>query len=138
MSSRWFSSSTPAIQLGDLVRQLTAPVIASLIGVITTSQPGHAVSFNFNYDDQAPQHMITAFEDAGSIWAGYLQDDVTLNIDVSYGELPDGMLGGARPDMVMVNWSDALQQFDLDQTSSDDRTWLTDKTNPAHIGTFVS
>ena len=122
MSSRWFSSSTPAIQLGDLVRQLTAPVIASLFGVIATSQPGQAVTFTFNYEDQAPQHMITAFEEAGSIWAGYLQDDVTLNIDVSYGELPDGLLGGARPDMVRANWADALQQFEQDQSSSDDIT----------------
>lgn len=124
MALRRFLHSTPAIQVGNLVRTFTCPAIASFLSLIATSQPGQALTFNFDYADQTPQQAITAFEEAGSIWAGYLHDDITLNIDVSYGELPNGMLGGARPNMVRANWADVIQQFEQDQSSSDDITAL--------------
>lgn len=90
----------PKIRFGRLIQKSTYPAIASFISFIGNSQPGQALTFNFNYADQTPQHTITALEEAGAIWARHLQNNITLNIDVSYGELPDGMLGGARPGMI--------------------------------------
>ena len=122
MRLRDFLNNTPKVRFGRLIQKLTYPAIASFIGFIGTSQPGQALTFKFNYAEHTPQHTITAFEEAGAIWARHLQDNIALNIDVSYGELPDGMLGGARPGMIRTNWADAFQQFEQDQTSDDDKT----------------
>ena len=73
MRLRDFLNNTPKVRFGRLIQKLTYPAIASFIGFIGTSQPGQALTFKFNYAEHTPQHTITAFEEAGAIWARHLQ-----------------------------------------------------------------
>ncbi len=90
--------------------------------LIESHNVAKAVTFNFSFADGTPQTYKDAFEQAGDLWAAHLQDDVTINVDVSFGEITDGIVGTARPAMVRVNYTDVLASFDLDQTSADDTT----------------
>ncbi len=89
------------------------------------SQPAQALTFNFNYEDTVTQDVRDAMDEAGAIWSSHLKDDVVLNIDVGFGGLSTSYLGGARPEMVRVDYGDVVTQLGLDQTSADDASaWL--------------
>ena len=97
---------------------------------IVISMPVQALELNFNYSftGETPeeeilfQEAIVVIEEAASIWESQLIDPVSVNIDINFGTLPEGFLGGARPNMVKVQYTDLLERLFLDQTSSDDTT----------------
>ena len=113
MLNKFFAKTRP-LQL--LVGTFTTGAIA--LGYQHNVQ---ALTFNFNFDQSATTEVKDSIIEAGRLWENALYDDVTVNIDVQFGELPDGYLGGARPGMVRVAYADAIQQFDLDQVSTDDQ-----------------
>ncbi|NEQ52101.1 MAG: hypothetical protein F6K11_18495 [Leptolyngbya sp. SIO3F4] len=80
-----------------------------------------ALTFNFNFDQSVTTEMEDLVKEAGRLWENSLYDDVVVNIDVQFGELPDGYLGGSRPSTIRVAYGDAIQQFGLDQVSTDDQ-----------------
>ncbi|PZV06004.1 MAG: hypothetical protein DCF32_10450 [Leptolyngbya sp.] len=82
--------------------------------------PPSLLKFNFTYGSGTPEATIAAVEAAASHWASQFTDDITLNIYVDFGDLPDTILGGARPNMVEVKYRDVLTGMALDQTSQDD------------------
>ena len=96
------------------------PLIAPAAIALTTINSAQAATFNFITDANAPQNLIEAFNSAGDLWSQHLHDDVTINIEIGLETLPEDMLGGARPDMVRVDYNDVLTQLGLDQTSTDD------------------
>ncbi|MEM9486312.1 MAG: NF038122 family metalloprotease [Cyanobacteria bacterium P01_F01_bin.116] len=81
-----------------------------------------ALTFNFTFDQETSSEVKRGVRKAGRLWKRELRDDITVNINFQFGELPEGYLGGARPSMLRVNYGDAIQQFELDQVSNDDQT----------------
>lgn len=76
------------------------------------------VHFNFFFEDNAPQQVIKAVEEAGDRWTPLLQDDVTINIAVQTGIFPiENVIGLSYPSLVRAEYSDVLNQFEQDQTS---------------------
>ncbi|MBX2862028.1 MAG: hypothetical protein KTR27_00610, partial [Leptolyngbyaceae cyanobacterium MAG.088] len=71
-------------------------------------QSSKAVTFNFSYGQNTPKELIDSTALAGDLWSSHLSDNVSLNIHIDFGELSDGLLGGARPNMVRVKYEDAL------------------------------
>ena len=109
--------------------KLIAQISLSLTSAVI-SMPVQALELNFNYNFTSEtleeeilfQKAILVIEEAASIWESQLIDPVSVNIDINFGTLPEGVLGGARPNMVQVQYTDLLDRFFLDQTSSDDKT----------------
>lgn len=101
-------------------RLLTTVLVAGAFGV-AGQQNAQAVTFNFSYGTNTPQEVIDSTALAGDIWSSQLSDDVALNIHIDFGALSDGLLGGARPNMVRVKYKDVLTAMLLDTTSSDDQ-----------------
>lgn len=85
--------------------------------IISSSSP---LKFNLTYGSGTPAAAIAAVEAAASQWAAQFTDDITLNIYVDFGDLPESILGGARPNMVEVKYHDVLTGMVLDKTSKDD------------------
>ncbi|NEQ55339.1 MAG: hypothetical protein F6K11_35350, partial [Leptolyngbya sp. SIO3F4] len=88
---------------------------------ITNPSPAKALTFNFSHGADAPQEVHDAITAAGNLWSSHLSDDVELNIHIDFGELPEGILGGARPNMVRVKYEDVLKGMFLDKTSTADQ-----------------
>ncbi|MEO1622100.1 MAG: NF038122 family metalloprotease, partial [Cyanobacteria bacterium J06632_3] len=93
--------------------------LASL-SVLGGASAAQAVTFNFSYGENTPEEVISATTLAGDLWSSHLSDDVALNIHIDFGSLSEGLLGGARPNMVQVKYEDALEAMFLDTSSSDD------------------
>ncbi|MBD2354225.1 PEP-CTERM sorting domain-containing protein [Tolypothrix sp. FACHB-123] len=58
--------------------------IAAVSGVIGSSIPAQAVSFNFTYDTGVTTQQKEAFEFAGRYWSEYLSDDATINLHIDF------------------------------------------------------
>ena len=118
-------SITKYVNCVKLISRVSLALTSAVI-----SMPVQALEFNFNYSftGETPeeeilfQEAILAIEEAASIWESQLIDPVSVNLDINFGTLPEGILGGARPNMVQVQYTDLLNRFFLDQTSFDDKT----------------
>lgn len=88
--------------------------------VLSTGSTVQAVSFNFTYNPDVSSQFVNGFTTAGNLWSQHLNDDVKLNIHIELDGLPDGILGGARPGMVRVNYNDFLTAAFRDQVSASD------------------
>lgn len=82
------------------------------------------MNINFTYDPGTTLEQILVFETAGKLWSQYLQDDVTVNLQVGVthaNNLPTGVIGGALPGMsANVNYRDFKDAHEADMTSADD------------------
>ena len=87
------------------------------------------VDFNFTFAEDTPIEVMSTFWEAGDAWSteridseilDVITDDVTINIYVDYGTLPDAALAGSRPGMTRVEYTDFVNQFNSDGTSVDD------------------
>ena len=116
---------TKPINCAKLIYQVSLALTSVVI-----SMPVQALELNFNYSFTSAtpeeeilfQEAILVIEEAASIWESQLIDPVSVNLDINFGTLPEGVLGGARPNMVKVQYTDLLARLFLDQTSSDDKT----------------
>lgn len=106
----------------NFFKHLLIVITATLPILIDSHKVAKAVTFNFEFADGISQTYQDAVKQAGDLWAAHLEDDVTINIYISFGELNDGIVAAVRPSMVRANYTDVLSQFDLDQTSADDAT----------------
>lgn len=104
-----------------LLKLLTRTLAAGSI-VLGVQQNAQALTFNFNFSGGTSTTIKNKVKDAGRLWENAFHDDVTVNIEFQYGALPDGYLGGARPNMLRVNYGDAIPQLGLDRISADDQT----------------
>ena len=65
---------------------LVTPLILALAAEISLSNiPAQALQFNFIRPAGMSQDVFNAFNSAGDIWEGLLDDDVTVNIKIAYG-----------------------------------------------------
>ncbi len=98
-------------------------VVAPLTLVFTFSisnTPAQALRFNFSYASNVPEEVIAGFTAAGKTWSSNLTDDVTVNIYVQYGGLPNGVLAGTRPGMVRTSYSNFLTGLVQNESSATD------------------
>ena len=69
---------------------------------------------------------MLAFEVAAQVWESYLQDDVTVNLQMgvtSSSNLPTGVIGGALPGMrANTSYGEFRQRYNQDITSAYDQT----------------
>ena len=92
--------------------------LATSIGI---NIPARAVQFRFFHSEDTPQEVIDGFKRAGDIWSSKLNDDVTLDIYISFGTPSNiNALGAARPNMVQVDYDSFLKSSFRDITSEDD------------------
>ena len=78
-------------------------------------------TFNFTFEEGVTFNQALSFEMAGQIWSHYLQDDISLNIQVaSTDALPERTLGGAYLNTQSIDADSVEQSLALDATSSDD------------------
>ncbi len=82
------------------------------------------MQINFTYDPGTSLEQILVFETAAKVWESYLQDDVTVNLQVGVTQssnLPDGVIGGALPGMQANTEYQAFRNGHAqDVTSADD------------------
>lgn len=119
MPSRMF---LPTNASKHLLLRVLASALATGVTTLSYQHSAQAVTFNFNFAEDTSSEIINGVQQAGWLWGSVLQDDVTVNIDFEFGALSEGYLGGARPDMIKVNYADTVNQFGLDQTSVDDQS----------------
>ncbi len=80
---------------------------------------------NFTFSPQTSIQQMLAFEMAGQLWSNYLQDDITVDIQVAAtSALPDNVLGGALPTYVEVDVAQVKAALAADATSGRDTTAL--------------
>ena len=65
------------------------------------------------------------FQIAAAFWGAILADDVTINIDVGFGELGPGILGGAQSNAVVVTTAGYYNALAFDATSNLDVSAVT-------------
>lgn len=104
------------------ILKLVAPFALALSSNIPLSSSVKAVSFNFVTTEETSQELINAFNTAGNFWSQHLLDPVTINVDIGFANLSEGILGGARPGMIRTSYANVFNQFNLDQSSTDDQT----------------
>ena len=107
--------------------KFTSSVSLALITLVSgTSAQALQINFDSSFTPHTPEEEIFfaeamfAIEEAASMWESQLSDPVSVNIDLNFGNLPEGILGGATPSMVKVQYKDVLETLFFDINSFDD------------------
>ncbi|MGF1498919.1 MAG: NF038122 family metalloprotease [Elainellaceae cyanobacterium] len=79
--------------IGQLTGLSSSLLLLGSFGYDAVSQSARAISFNFSAPADTPPEVLTGFSAAGDLWSSVLQDDVTVNIGVSFADLETGVLG---------------------------------------------
>jgi hypothetical protein len=81
-------------------------------------------TFNFTFDPGTTVQQMIGFEIAGRVWAAYLTDNVTINLQVGVSSsLSSNVIGGALPGIrSQASYSDFYSRLRTDAKSTDDRT----------------
>jgi len=69
------------------------------------SSAAGAVTFNFTGKPNTPQSIISQFEAAGDVWENVLVDNITINVNVGYVPMSEGVLGGNLSTFVRTSYS---------------------------------
>lgn len=84
--------------------------------------------FNFTYGVGIPlnrSNAITAVaQQSAAEWSSFLKDNIALNLQLEFVDLPSPIIGGSRPAMVKVNYKDFVTALFDDKTSQRDWTVL--------------
>lgn len=111
-------------------------LIAITLGVIGSSFPTQAVTFNFSYDTGVTTQQKEAFEFAGRYWSDYLSDDATVNLHIDFAAnskmsrqvngVTQTALAGAIPNFLNSSVNDVWMGIKNDvNKSADDNTAIT-------------
>ena len=85
---------------------------------------GQGLQFNFIAAPGTPQTVIDGFDEAGQLWSHLIQDDIVVNVDISFPSLGPGILGSTSPTLGVVNYTSFLAAESADAHSPDDATAL--------------
>jgi hypothetical protein len=64
--------------------------------------------------------VINGFVTAGDVWRTYFADAITVNIEINFAPLGNGVLGGNLSEYVVPSYSQTKDALALDTTSADD------------------
>ncbi len=81
-------------------------------------------TFNFTFDPGTTVQQMIGFEIAGRVWATYLTDNVTINLQVGVSSsLASNVIGGALPGIkAQASYADFYSRLKADAKSTDDQT----------------
>ncbi len=114
-------------------RKLPLFLVLSSAAVLEGNASTQAAQISFTFAEGTPIEVMSVFWEASNAWTvqridgnilNAVTDDVTLNIFVEYGTLPQGALAGSRPGMARVSYSDFLAKLSQDRSSLDDSSAL--------------
>jgi hypothetical protein len=86
-------------------------------GVIT---PANALTFNFIADSSIDPLALAGFNAAGARWSNLFNDNVTIDLKISYTALSSGILGQAGSSDQAYTYSQVYGALNTDQKSADD------------------
>lgn len=88
--------------------------------LISFSSTTLALQINLIPESGTPQEAITGFEKAAKLWEDQFQDDVTLNLNISFKQLEDGVLGSTGSGHHPVSYTEFRTSLIQDRISDDD------------------
>jgi hypothetical protein len=95
-----------------------------------------ALTFNFTNSGDADPTALAGFEEAGKLWSSVIKDDVTINIDVGFTSLGEGILGETGTQTTDISYSSIKTALGNDQKSRTDRSAVSYLPQDDHI-TFI-
>jgi hypothetical protein len=106
----------------DLPRFLASLVLTtSSIGIFYLNK-AQALTFNFSASEDINPEALAGFEAAGNLWSSALRDNVTVNINIGYQPLEEGVLGETESQVIDFSYSKVKTALTNDRTSATDRT----------------
>jgi hypothetical protein len=120
----------------DLPRFLASLVLASSSLGIFYLNKAQALTFKFNASEDIAPEALAGFEAAGKLWSSALQDDVTVNINIGFQRLDEGVLGETESQVVDFSYSRVKTALTNDRTSATDRTAVSYLPQDSYI-TFI-
>ena len=109
-------------QLNSL--KLLTSLTFTLAGIHIQSSSAQALTFNLNpsFDTTTTQgsKALAGFKAAGELWSNLLTDDITVNLDIGFGPLDPGVIGGARSSTAFFDYGSIQQALRMDATSAND------------------
>ncbi len=109
--------------LTDWTRSLSWRAIVAIAvccWAVVVSSPAGALEFSFNPEPGMDQQAIDGFEAAGELWSEIYSDDITVNIDIGFRKLPNGVLGSTGSERIQIDYDDFVAALTADQASTDD------------------
>jgi hypothetical protein len=108
----------------DLAKLKQLAVITGMalsgIGVSSAVVPANALTFNFTPAAGTSQQAINGFAAAGNLWSSLFTDNVTVNINIGFARLGDGVLGEANSSLQTFQYIDVYNGLNNDRRSLDD------------------
>jgi hypothetical protein len=95
-------------------------IALSGIGVSGAITPANALTFNFTPTAGTSQLAIDGFNAAGALWSSLLKDNVTVNINIDFTALSQGILAQAGSSLKTFNYSQVYNALNADKSSVDD------------------
>lgn len=96
------------------------------------------LQFQFTPAPGTPQQMIDGFEEAAGLWKHYLNDDITVNVNISSAFLPPGVIGSTLNTEQPFSFQSVRSALQLDAKSADDVTALSSITNNATLNVYMN
>ena len=82
--------------------------------------PARALDFNFTISGSPPQSVVDGLYAGAELWSGVLIDDVSLNINVTWGSIAGGQLGQATVSRQTTYYTAYRDALIADRTSAVD------------------
>jgi hypothetical protein len=101
-------------------RHVLIPLVLAVSGAIASAQPVQALRFNFNASPSINLQAYNGFVTAGNRWSNIFTDDVTINFDIGYEALEDGVLAQAGSTNALFSYNEFRSALTSSQTSFDD------------------
>jgi hypothetical protein len=101
-------------------RHALVPLVLAVGGAIASAQPVQALRFNFNASPSIDSQAYNGFVSAGNLWSNIFTDDVTINFDIGYETLEEGVLAQAGSTEAFFSYDRFRSALTSDQTSFDD------------------
>jgi hypothetical protein len=90
------------------------------LALVLFGRPAPALTFNFIPDPGTPQFVVDGFASAGSVWSAQLQDNITVNLNISWQSLPSGVIGAATPNYVELQYANVRSALLSTASSAND------------------
>ena len=79
-----------------------------------------AISFNINSSSSTPDWVVDGVSEASNLWSSAFTDDVTVNLDIRYEKLDNGVLGYTNTVEQTYDYRDVYRALSNDSRSRND------------------
>jgi len=100
-------------------------IAASIFASILLAAPASATSIDLSYDVNEfntvqGQLALSGFEQAANFWSGLFSDDITVNLDISFAALEQGVIGSTRSNRAVYFYNHVASAMINDASSLND------------------